>query len=548
MKKTYLLAPGPTPVPETVNLDMASPMIHHRTPQFSQVFAEAAEDAKYLFQTNQDVMILASTGTGAMEGCITNLFSPGDKVLVVNGGKFGERWGKISETYGLVPVWHKVEWGQCVKAEDLKDILDKEPDIKAILVQASETSTTVSHPIEEISKLTRDRDDLLLVVDGITAVGVYPLPMDAWGIDALVTGSQKALMLPPGLALVSFSEKAWKANESSKCPRFYFDLKKERKNLADKTTAYTPAVSLVTGLRSVLKNLREEGIDNVHKRHNRLARATRAAVIGIVKGDQAEAIMPHQPGRAKGLGGQQRGDLFQLAHAFLDRPQGIDVRPRTQLRPAQQPVLGAAVNADDVRVTDRTGHVRGVYRRHPARLADPVRQQSDLLSSLSAHKSALAQIGDPRHAAGQLPCIHLVSDDRMHGGIGRHQELTGQCRIAGPRQLRDQRGLDQCGQLSVAEVVQQDITLGLQPALLIGEGVAGMHPHHGYAGIRGAQPMQAAAVHALAELPGGADEGLAARRMHMRLARQLQCVIEVQQTPDALPVNEYAHVRSQSPA
>ncbi|MCA9482986.1 MAG: alanine--glyoxylate aminotransferase family protein [Nitrospina sp.] len=278
MKKTYLLAPGPTPVPETVNLDMASPMIHHRTPQFSQVFAEAAEDAKYLFQTNQDVMILASTGTGAMEGCITNLFSPGDKVLVVNGGKFGERWGKISETYGLVPVWHKVEWGQCVKAEDLKDILDKEPDIKAILVQASETSTTVSHPIEEISKLTRDRDDLLLVVDGITAVGVYPLPMDAWGIDALVTGSQKALMLPPGLALVSFSEKAWKANESSKCPRFYFDLKKERKNLADKTTAYTPAVSLVTGLRSVLKNLREEGIDNVHKRHNRLARATRAAV------------------------------------------------------------------------------------------------------------------------------------------------------------------------------------------------------------------------------------------------------------------------------
>lgn len=278
MKKTYLLAPGPTPVPETVNLDMAAPMIHHRTPQFSQVFAEAAEDAKYLFQTNQDVMILASTGTGAMEGCITNLFSPGDKVLVVNGGKFGERWGKISETYGLVPVWHKVEWGQCVKAEDLKDILDKEPDIKAILVQASETSTTVSHPIEEISKLTRDRDDLLLVVDGITAVGVYPLPMDAWGIDALVTGSQKALMLPPGLALVSFSEKAWKANESSKCPRFYFDLKKERKNLADKTTAYTPAVSLVTGLRSVLKNLREEGIDNVHKRHNRLARATRAAV------------------------------------------------------------------------------------------------------------------------------------------------------------------------------------------------------------------------------------------------------------------------------
>ncbi len=278
MKKTYLLAPGPTPVPEKVNLAMATPMIHHRTPQFSKIFAEAAEDAKYLFQTKQDVMILASTGTGGMEGCITNLFSPGDKVLVVNGGKFGERWGKISETYGLIPVWHKVEWGQAVKPADLKAVLDKEPDIKGILVQASETSTTVAHPIEEISKLTRDRDDILLIVDGITAVGVYNLPMDEWGIDAVITGSQKALQLPPGLALVALSEKAWKANESSKCPRFYFDFKKERKNLANQTTAYTPAVSLVTGLRSVLQSMREEGIENVHKRHNRLARATRAAV------------------------------------------------------------------------------------------------------------------------------------------------------------------------------------------------------------------------------------------------------------------------------
>lgn len=278
MKKTYLLAPGPTPVPETVNLDMAAPMIHHRTPQFSAIFAEAAEDAKYLFQTKQDVLILASTGTGAMEGCIVNLFSPGDKVLVINGGKFGERWGKISETYGLEVVWHQVEWGQACKVEDLKAILDKEKDIKGILVQASETSTSASHPIEEISKLTRDRDDILLVVDGITAVGVYPLPMDDWGIDAVVTGSQKALQLPPGLALVSLSEKAWKFNETSKCQRFYFDFKKEQKNLANKTSAYTPAVSLVTGLRSVLKSIKEEGIENVHKRHNRLARATRAAV------------------------------------------------------------------------------------------------------------------------------------------------------------------------------------------------------------------------------------------------------------------------------
>jgi len=277
MKKTYLLAPGPTPVPETVNLEMAAPMVHHRTPQFSKIFAEAAEDAKYLFQTKQDVIILASTGTGGMESCITNLFSPGDKVLVVNGGKFGERWGKISESYGLEPVWINVDWGQAVDANKVKTILDKDKGIRAILVQASETSTTVCHPIEALSKLTRDRDDILLVVDGITGTGVFPLPMDEWGIDAMITGSQKALELPPGLALVALSEKAWKFADQSKCPHFYFDLKKERKNLANQTSAYTPAVSLVIGLRAVLKSFKEEGLENVHKRHNRLARATRAA-------------------------------------------------------------------------------------------------------------------------------------------------------------------------------------------------------------------------------------------------------------------------------
>ncbi len=276
MKKTYLLAPGPTPVPETVNLEMAAPMVHHRTPQFSKIFAEAAEDAKYLFQTKQDVIILASTGTGGMESCITNLFSPGDKVLVVNGGKFGERWGKISESYGLEPVWINVDWGQAVDANKVKTILDKDKGIRAILVQASETSTTVCHPIEALSKLTRDRDDILLVVDGITGTGVFPLPMDEWGIDAIITGSQKALELPPGLALVALSEKAWKFADQSKCPHFYFDLKKERKNLANQTSAYTPAVSLVIGLRAVLKSFKEEGLENVHKRHNRLARATRA--------------------------------------------------------------------------------------------------------------------------------------------------------------------------------------------------------------------------------------------------------------------------------
>jgi len=291
MKKTYLLAPGPTPVPETVSLAMAAPMVHHRTPQFSKIFGEAAEDAKYLFQTQNDVLILAATGTGGMEGCITNLFSPGDKLLVVNAGKFGERWGKLCEAYGMTPVWLNVEWGQAVDPKEVQAVLDQEPDIRGVLVQASETSTAVAHPIEALSKITRQRDDLLLVVDGITGVGVFPLPMDEWGIDAMVTGSQKALQLPPGLTLVALSDKAWKFADQSTCPHFYFDYKKERKNLQNKTSAYTPAVSLVIGLQAVLKGVKEEGLENVHQRHNRLARATRAGAQALGLG----LIAPQAP-------------------------------------------------------------------------------------------------------------------------------------------------------------------------------------------------------------------------------------------------------------
>lgn len=276
MRKKYLLAPGPTPVPETALLAMAQPIIHHRTPQFSEVFRETADLLKYVFQTKQDVLILAASGTGAMEGSIVNLFSPGDEVIVVNGGKFGERWGKISEAYGLKAHWITVEWGKAVDPAVIKAALDQNPKIKAVLVQASETSTTAAHPIKELAAITKDRD-CLLIVDGITGVGVFDLPMDDWGIDVLVSGSQKAFMLPPGLAFVALSEKAWKFQETAKCPKFYFDYKKERKNLKDNTTAYTPAVSLINGLRECLLLIKAEGLQNVFSRHDRLARATRAA-------------------------------------------------------------------------------------------------------------------------------------------------------------------------------------------------------------------------------------------------------------------------------
>jgi len=271
------MAPGPTPVPERALLAMAQPMMHHRTPQFSAIFAETCELLKYVFQTKQDVLILAASGTGAMEGSVTNLFNAGDEVLTINAGKFGERWTKIAQAYGLKVTEIKVEWGNAVDPKAVKEALDKNANIKGVFCQASETSTTVQHPVKEIAALTKDKN-CLLIVDGITAVGVMSLPMDEWGIDVLVSGSQKAFMLPPGLAFVALSEKAWKFNETSKCPRFYFDFKKERKNMADKTTAYTPGVSLIIGLREALLMIKEEGLENTFARHERLGRAAREAM------------------------------------------------------------------------------------------------------------------------------------------------------------------------------------------------------------------------------------------------------------------------------
>ena len=293
MIKNYLIAPGPTPVPPRVLLAMAQPIIHHRTPQFSQTFADAKRALKQVFQTEQDVLILAASGTGAMEGSVTNLFSPGDEVLVVNGGKFGERWTKIASTYGLKVAELKVEWGHSARVEDVRRLLDEHPGIRGVFIQASETSTAALHPTEEIARITRERDTLL-IVDGITAVGVFDIPMDRWGIDVLITGSQKALMLPPGLAFVALSERAWQQTKQAKLPRFYFDFVRERENLAKDTTAWTPAISLVTGLREALAIILEEGLPRVFARHARMAAATRAGATAL----NLKLLAPHAPSPA----------------------------------------------------------------------------------------------------------------------------------------------------------------------------------------------------------------------------------------------------------
>ena len=228
--KNYVLTPGPVPVPEFVMLEMAKPIIHHRTEEFEEIFYKATQGLKKVFMTEEEVLILASSGTGAMDAAICNTLSKGDTALVVNGGKFGERWLKICKAYGVNTIEIKVEWGKAVSPKVIEDALKENKSIKAILVQASETSTGVEHPIEDIAKLTKNRDDIILIVDGITAVGAFPVEFDKWGIDILIGGSQKAFMMPPGLAFIVLSKKAWDFNNKSDLPKFYLDLSQAHKN------------------------------------------------------------------------------------------------------------------------------------------------------------------------------------------------------------------------------------------------------------------------------------------------------------------------------
>lgn len=278
MLKKYLITPGPTAVPEQVLLDMARPMIHHRTPEFEEIFKEARNGLKKVFKTEQEPLILASTGTGAMEAAVVNTLSQGDKVLVINGGKFGERWIKICQSYGINAESITIEWGRSVNPAEVKAFLNKNPDTKAVFVQGSETSTTVYHPVKELAAITKDMPETLLVVDGITSAGVHDTRFDEWGIDILITGSQKAFMLPPGLAFITLSQKAWNMAEKSTLPKFYFNLKTELKNQLKNTTAWTAGVSLIVGLKTVISIMEKEGIDNVFARHAVNAEAARAAV------------------------------------------------------------------------------------------------------------------------------------------------------------------------------------------------------------------------------------------------------------------------------
>jgi aspartate aminotransferase-like enzyme len=279
--KEYLLTAGPTPVPERVLLAMARPMLYHRAPAFTECLKEAQDGLKWLIQTKQLPMVLAGSGTVGMDAAVCNFLRTGDKAIVIRGGKFGERWGKICQAYGIECVFIDVEWGKSVDPKSVAEAIEKNPGVRAVYATASETSTATKHDLEPIAKIVKAKDDVILCVDAITAVGVYDVPMDKWGLDVVCVGSQKALMLPPGLAVVAVSEKAWKANERSNLPRFYLDLMRERKSQEKGETAFTPAVSLVVGLRESLRMLKEETLEGVFHRHERLAKATRAATGGL---------------------------------------------------------------------------------------------------------------------------------------------------------------------------------------------------------------------------------------------------------------------------
>lgn len=275
--KLRLLTPGPTQIPEEVRMELSRNMVHHRKPYFTSIMQEMQPKLQTLFGTSQPVLPLTCSGTGAMEAAVDNLFNPGETVLVINAGKFGERWMEIASKKGLNVVELKIQWGEAVNPADVKEKLRQDSEISGILMQASETSTGVLHPVAEIGELV-ENSNILLVVDGISAVGISPCPMEKWKMDCLLTGSQKGMMLPPGLALISLSEAAWKKNEQVESNNYYFDLQKELEKNKDGQTAYTTAVNLVLGLKAALDLFFNAGLSNIYTKYWALTQMTRTGV------------------------------------------------------------------------------------------------------------------------------------------------------------------------------------------------------------------------------------------------------------------------------
>lgn len=372
MNKNYLMTPGPTPVPEEIRLEMAKPIIHHRTKEYQAIFKETTEGLKKIFKTSNDIFTFTSSGTGAMEASIVNILSPEDKVIVVRGGKFGERFGEIAKSYGAQVIPIDVEWGTAPKPEIIKEALKKNPDAKAVYTTLCETSTATVYDIKSIGEVVKD-SNALFVVDVISGLGADDFENDAWGVDIAVGGSQKGLMIPPGLAFSSVSQKAWKAVESSRLPKFYFDFKKYKKAYLDTDTPFTSAITLVIGLKKALEIINKRGIDSVIAGHKKLALATREAC------------------RAMGL------ELFSKAPSFavtaVKSPQGIDADLIIKLLKTEFGVTFAGGQGHLKGKIFRLAHMGGIDEEHT-------------VESIKALEEALTKLGFKFKAGSGLEALN----------------------------------------------------------------------------------------------------------------------------------------------
>jgi aspartate aminotransferase-like enzyme len=343
IKKQRLLTPGPTPLyPKALQAMMGSD-IHHRTEDFRSVYRAVLADLKEVMGTSHDVLALVASGTGAMEASVENFLSPGDRVVVCSAGKFGERWAEIAKAFGLDAVVLKEEYGSVVSPERVKKAVESERNVRAVFVQASETSTGAAHDVRAMGEAV-GKTDAIFVVDAITGLGTMPLDIDGWGLDIVIGGSQKAFMIPPGLAFLSISPKAWAMAETSKLPRYYFDLKKEKKSAAGGESSWTPNTSLVLGLGEALKYIKSIGMAKLVENAQMLAGATREAVTALglelfaprspaasatavkaPKGIDSGAIVKDFRNRfgsiiANGQG-SMKGQIFRIAHlGYFDFP------------------------------------------------------------------------------------------------------------------------------------------------------------------------------------------------------------------------------------
>jgi aspartate aminotransferase-like enzyme len=362
MKKYQLMAPGPTPVPSEALLAMARPMVHHRTPEYEALFTEVREGLKRLFQTTNDVVPFACSGTGAMEAAVVNTLSAGDTVAVVRAGKFGERWVEICRAYGINVIEMTADFGDTVPAARVADTLKATPGVRAVLTQHSESSTGVLHDVRGFAAVTK-ASDAILIVDAVSSLAIADLQMDAWGVDVVVAGSQKGLMLPPGLAFCALGERAWARTRTSTLPKYYFDLAQERKYVVKSEAHFTPAVSIIIGLREVIKMIEAEGLLNVVRRHDRLARATRAG---------AEAL---------GL------ELFARATpspslTSIVAPRGVD----------GEKIVSAFSRSHNITIAGGQGEMKGKIFRlgHMGYAAE-----FDTITALAALEQVLAELGVP---------------------------------------------------------------------------------------------------------------------------------------------------------